>query len=218
MSEILVSPAEPPFFRSKGTTSPLTEKMGVDFLWSMGGVDLGGAQRKELRDLVASLNDGRLSKELAQMEVLGFRGLVIEGRGKWTRDGVLVDSYTKFTKKALTGVVLSIQHKGVRVWWSDGKDETWQAIEWMRAWSLKDEHNGLVGREPVRKTKWGRASNRDYAVHVLTSLPGVGVKTAEAILDHFGWLPLVMGVSEEQLLEVPGVGKVMARRMMEVFE
>jgi ERCC4-type nuclease len=215
---LYVAPTEPPKRKELGLSSILPERYGVDFLWPMAGGGLGGVQRKELGDLVASLADGRLNKELAQMKGLAFQGLIIEGRGKWTADGRLVHRYVKFNKQALIGVVMSVEGRDIKVIQTGGLDETADAVLSMRHWSMKPEHRSLNGRgEMVRRGKWGKVTDRDYALHLLTSMPGVGVKTAESLLDHFGKVPLRWEVGEEELREVPGIGKVMAKRLVEVL-
>ena len=206
MSAILVAPSEPPALKKLGKSSALPESYGVDFLWSGHG-GLAGVQRKELGDLVASLRDGRLAKEMGQMKQLTWAGLVVEGHGRWTGDGQLVSTYKHFTRKHLVGVLSSVQADGVKVYVSGGLQETAAVIPMIVEWTGKSEHGGLVGREPIVRDRWGTAVSKAFGIHLLCGLPGVGPKTAEAIWDKFGRVPWRWDVTDEQLLEVDGVGK-----------
>lgn len=209
---VLVSPAEPRKMKTLGASSPLPERYGMDVMWSSPSLGTCGVQRKEIRDLVSSLGDGRLAKELGQMNgVEGIKALLVEGRGSWTNDGWFVDRYVKFHQKALVGVLASVQNRGVWCFQTKDVDETKKWIRWLMDWSNKERHDGLMSRPGPMWT-----STKDWQVHLLTSLPGVGVKRAEAILDHLG-MPLRLSVSKEQLLSVPGLGKGTVETIMGVF-
>lgn len=209
---ILVAPSEPPMLKKVGKSSSVPEKYGVDFMWST-GTGLAGAQRKELGDLIASLRDGRLSKEMGQMKQLTWAALIVEGHGKWTRDGSLVSRYKHFTKKHLVGVMSSVQADGVRLYVTSSLSDTASLIPMLADWTGKPDHGGLVGREPMTKDRWGSSSSRDFGVFLLTGLPGVGPKTAAAIWDRFGKVPFSWDVTDEELLEVDGVGKGTVEKM-----
>ena len=217
MSAILVSPTEPPYLKELGTSSSAPEKQGCDFMWYSKPLGMVGVQRKELSDFIASMNDGRLSKEINQMEGLALKVLVLEGRGKWTTDGQLLDNWSRCTKRQLRGFLWTIRSRGVWVDQTDNLNETRETLLWLQDWTQKEKHYALASRGAVRKNGWGQASQRDYAVHLLTSLPSVGPKTAEAILDHFGKVPFELDATKEELMEVSGVGKVTAERIMKVF-
>jgi len=69
---MLVAPTEPMTLKALGTVSLVPEDYGSDFLWASPVFGLVGVQRKEASDFVASVMDGRLDKELAQMKQLGL--------------------------------------------------------------------------------------------------------------------------------------------------
>lgn len=219
MSTFLVSPTEPDPIKDIGRVSSAPERHGVDVLWSAQGA-LVGAQRKEFDDMLASMQDGRLSKEVAQMQELSMRWLILEGDGQWTRDGRLIHHFrqSQVTKEQIYKFLMTVQSRDIWVQRSNGIYETIEILKWARDWSKKEEHNALSGRPGPKGSSWGRVTNEDYAIHMLTSLPGIGVKTARSILGHFGGVPLKWDVDEDELLEVEGVGKVRAEKMMKVLE
>jgi len=48
-------------------------------------------------------------------------------------------------------------------------------------------------------------------------LPGVGVELADRILKEFGSIPWQWTCTMEELMKVEGLGKVKAKKIMEIF-
>src|SRR5512139_620381 len=90
---MMIAPTEPAALRALGTVKLTPERFGVDIMWGSTVTGLCGIQRKEISDFFASMTDGRLAKERAQMQGLDLRVLVIEGRPMWTTEGVLVSRF-----------------------------------------------------------------------------------------------------------------------------
>ena len=87
------------------------------------------------------------------------------------------------------------------------------------AWTQKATHTALQGtRGGVPRNSWGRSTSRDYQIHLLTGLPGVGEELAGRVVDHFGKLPWMWTVTEEELCQVQGIGPKKARKMMEALD
>ena len=57
----------------------------------------------------------------------------------------------------------------------------------------------------------------DQRLFVFSSLPGVGEKTAQELLQHFGSVRSMMAATEADLQAVPGIGKKMAQKIMDVL-
>src|SRR3990167_6796497 len=94
--------------------------MGADVLIAT-RLGLVGVQRKEVRDLVASVKGERLAKELGQMQHLDLAVLVVEGEPRWTADGQLLDDHVRWTRRQHHGTLLSIQAAGV--WLATTRDQ-----------------------------------------------------------------------------------------------
>ena len=175
---------------------------------------LFGIQRKEISDLLSSRGDGRLAKELGQMQSLNTAMLVVEGKLRWTDEGEMLDGWNTISRRQLTGMLWSVRSRGVWVEYTKTIDETAELTEWFADWTSKKRHGGLAGR-PSPESHWGKVSDKDFAVHLLTSFPGIGPQMAERIWEHFGQtIPLRWGVSEEELMEVAGVGPGRVRSLM----
>ncbi|MFC6960560.1 helix-hairpin-helix domain-containing protein [Halocatena marina] len=51
---------------------------------------------------------------------------------------------------------------------------------------------------------------------MVSSVAEIGPVTARALLEHFGSVETVMSASEEELMDVSGVGEVTADRIREI--
>lgn len=215
---ILVAPTEPRHFDILGRRSTWPEKNGVDFIWQTSDRQWVGVQRKEFPgDLIASLEDGRLQRELVQMLRLkdrgGFGGLVLEGRPRFDGEGRVLDRYKDhFTRHRLNSFLTSIQLiYGLSYWWTEDKDTTAELVLKLAGWSASPAHRGLETR-PKSVNTWGISAKVEQQSHFLQGLPAMGPVRAKAIIDHFQSLPLRWEVSEEDLRSVKGVGPQSARR------
>lgn len=189
----------------KGSNKP--ERMGVDFAFSARG-RWSGAQRKEIRDFVASVNDGRLRQEVQQMAGadLEYKLLIIEGSVRWSMDGALIsDKFgAEWNREKHIKQLLSVQDAGVFCLSSSDPADTARVLLDFQGWVRKGDHTSLKGRGPM-VAAWGTKDNRDYQLHMVTSLPGIGLELAGRILDTLG-MPFGLRVTREQLIAVPGLG------------
>lgn len=209
---LFLAPTEPPRLRALGETSLLTERNGVDVLWASRG-GLWGIQRKEVSDLIASRDDGRLAQELAQMASLEVGVLVVEGKMHWTSDGELVSEWSKMSRRGFHAMLWSMRMRGIWVERTDDLSHTIDVVKWLADWSRKERHSGLRGR-PGPASNWGHTSDREWGIHILSGFQGIGPTTAEAIYDHFGRIPLSWDVTADDLMEVGGIGKKRAATLV----
>lgn len=205
---IKVAPTEPASFRAIGTTSLLPERFGVDAFFT-GPIGTVGVQRKEWSDFLASMADGRLAKETSQAQRLTVRMLVLEGKPRWTLDGVLVNDFgPRYTRPQHLAYLMSLRQAG---WWvetSCNLEGTIETVKVLHQWAQKIKHTSLVGRgDRPKASGWGKHDDRDYQIHMLTSLPDIGAELAGRIIDKFGGVPFRWRVSREDLLTVHGLGK-----------
>lgn len=208
---IYVSPTEPHSLRESFIQSPITEKYGVDILWSC-PKGLVGVQRKTPEDLVSSLRDGRISKQTTLSEGLFVRAVFIEGYPSFTVSGTMV-TFANFTKNQWTGATFGLRNSG---WWvvqCRDRTDLIEHIERLHSYTQKTRHSTAASRKAPKKDSWKRISNRSWGVHILTGIPGIGQGTAENILDYFGRVPLSWDVTRDELEAVKGVGKKTIQEM-----
>ena len=169
-------------------------------------------QRKEVRDLIASIRDSRLARESKQMQALAHTLLVVEGKVDYIGKDV-VAGRTRIPVALWDSAIWSIQATGVMFAATAGKWQTVEIIDRFHRWTQKPRH-GVLDQTREKMRVWGDATSRDFGVHLLTGLPGVGTQTAERVYDYFGGVPWAWTVTEEELCQVPGIGKTKAQRML----
>lgn len=231
---ILVSPAEPASVkraldrvavdeltgeRVLWEVDSLPERKGVDFLWRACG-RWHGLQRKEVMDLLASLNDGRLRKERGQMaSFIDMPHIALEGRINYTTDGLMVTSGWGGTveRQVFWKRLLSLQHAGIAVTRTDNAEQTCQLVVCQYLWSLKAEHT-TAGVRPKPPAEWGKRTNSEFIQYVLESVDAIGPKRAKLIIEGLGRLPIKATCSAEELLAIPGIGPGTVKAFLELFE
>lgn len=200
--------------------SQLPERYGCDILWR-NGEEWWGVQRKEIKDFIASVRDGRLGVELGQMRGhIPLPIVVLEGVPRWTTSDTLMNvPYSKaISRRMWEGMLFGVIAQGAFLLTTRDQEDTANMVMHFVEWSLKDGHKSLITRPGAEaKSMWGKASNQDWALHFLQGFPGIGSGTAQAILDHFGGIPMQWTCDVKEMLQVPGIGKERAKTLMETF-
>lgn len=214
---MFVSPAEPAKIKlalgDECKVSSLPEKYGCDMLFYTQGQWVG-IQRKEVNDLLASVNDGRLAKETQQMQShCTTKILIVEGQVRWTNSGEMYGQNfgRKWNKKQWKALLWSVRQKGIWVEFTDDAQDTAEHCLWLQQWLGKSAHRGLDTR-PGPTSIWGNPRNEDYQRHLVQGFPGVGYELAERIVEKFG-VPFKWNITIEQLMEIPGIGKKKAEKI-----
>lgn len=210
---MLVSPAEPKPLRDLGSTSSTPERYGSDFLLHSPLFGVVGIQRKELNDLVASLSDDRVSREIIQMKELDHAIWILEGHAQWSLDGQLLSTRTRYTLSQHRGLLFTLMFQGFSLLSTANLSDTGSLLVQLEKWLAKPKHRGINGRTPPRGV-FGKPDTREWQIHFLQGLPSIGYERAEAIVNHCGGVPLQL---TEDLRNIPGIGKTTAERIERVF-
>lgn len=214
---MFISPTEPKTLRDIGVVDMMPEEYGSDIFWESerGSV---GVQRKVIPDdFFASVQDGRLAKQITQMQRLDFRILILEGQCYWSSEGNLMDQfYNHWTKDNYSLHLLNIQMKGILVAFTESLTETIRFVRRLPGWLEKASGYSLEYRPHAEKSQWGTREAEDYQSYFLQGIPRTGPKTARAIIETVGF-PFSLNVTEEELLSVPGVGPTWVGNLRKVF-
>jgi len=215
---MFVAPSEPRVIKSLGKVSSIPERYGSDVWFVVSGTTVG-VQRKEISDLIASVQDGRLGKECAQLQQVGRAVLIVEGRLRWTSDGLLMKDYgIPWSRSTHRNLLYSVQSQGIWVESTEDANDTVAAVLNLQAYLRQPKHHGLL-RRPGPVSPWGKATNKEWLSHFLQGLEGVGPETAENIINHFGGrCPIEWRVTEDHLRDVKGIGPKRAKQMMEALQ
>ena len=171
-------------------------------------------ERKEIGDYLRSMNDGRRDEQLYNMSygfplsyivTIGAASRALRGT-KVTLNAYissLVGSSLKRAPDGLGGQVVTVNLE------SDA--------EFVLFLKYLDEKvkEGSFARVPVMQKRASKPE--ELLVYVVSSLPGIGAKTANNLLSHFGSVRGVMNASKEDLMEVDGVGPKRAEEIHSVL-
>ena len=222
---ILVSPTDRDLLTllgEKAMFNYLPERYGADILIVVEGHGKLAIQRKTFPDdLLASLDDGRLARELPLLAQAEFPVLIVEGQPMWTADGHLMQPWnSRWTRAQLRNLLRSVWRvHGVAVEQTTDINDTAAAVLELESWFKKDVHRSLLSRaKTTTKDSWGLSNKRDMARYLLQGFGGIGASRAEAIFDHFGRIPLSWTASFEEMAQVQGIGPKLAQSLLKALE
>lgn len=163
-------------------------------------------ERKSVNDFVHSLFDGRLFHQIERLSssyVNAF--LVIEGSYN------KVEFYVRNPKVIQCAIASLLMNYKVKLVNSSSEDETALFLYC------------LLNVTPSKKDKYfiKHAKKKDFfgqQVYLISSLPGIGYKTAVNLLKHFGTPKNIFLASVEELSKVPGVGLKRARMIRLILD
>jgi ERCC4-type nuclease len=188
------------------------------------GPTLIGFERKNVMDLVASVKSGRLSGHQLPglIATYNFVYLIVEGMTKREGEELLVWQGrdwrpSGFTLRQWDNLLNTISiMTGVTIIYTSNAPATAEAILncyywWHKSW---DEHKSYLGfyNLPLPLVTMEKPS---VFRSVLAALPGVGWERSAEIEKHFSSITEFVNAPESDYKKVPGIGKVLARRIKE---
>lgn len=215
---VFVSPSEPKDLWEipSAIVNSHIESYGTDVLVARGGLWAGIQRKKVPEDLIASIQDGRLARELMLMREapLDIRILLLEGTMAFDRDGLLVTGgiSRRYTKTAIDKLLLSCQYvAGVNPHKTGSIGETVEFIcDILVPWLGDPEHVSLF-RRPGPSWDWGLPDVKGMEQWWAQGFPQIGLKRAEALLSAFTSPLAICNASVKELASVDGIGPKTAR-------
>ncbi|MBN2252183.1 MAG: hypothetical protein JW701_00695 [Kosmotogaceae bacterium] len=161
-------------------------------------------ERKDHSDFIASIIDGRIFEQAERMKESYEKPIfIIEGNSN--RD-ISINSL----KGAIA--VLAIDHGSSVISTKNPKDTALTIF-----WLAKKEQHSANRKVVVRGNKKSKDENL-LKEQIVCSLPGVSTVLCKRLLEHFTSVESIFGASEDELMEVDGIGKKMARSIRQVVE
>jgi ERCC4-type nuclease len=159
-------------------------------------------ERKTIRDLCVSLADGRLFKQALKLIQSAYHPVVIlEGRSKDIREFGI-------RREAVQGALITLSiFFGLPVLRSLDPEET------VRLMRYTVDQGSRFAEGGVQRAGYRPKGKKARQLYVLQSLPNIGKKRAEALLEYFGGIEAVMSAGEDELAEVCGVGAPIAGKI-----
>ncbi len=218
---ILVAPSEPkPILQlitdlgHEAIISTQPETRGADYLMS-GQLGFVAVQRKEVGDLLASIEDGRLQQQISLLRYEPVPILMLEGWPEFTTGGQHLDR-PRWNLTGFRNILRSIGREGIQIERTDDLADTAAALAELEHYWQRPVHTSLLTRpKRIRTDSFGRKQADDRAAWVLQGFPNIGPELARRIVAKFEGLPLSWTCSLEEWCEVEGIGKTTAVALLE---
>ena len=164
-------------------------------------------ERKTIRDLCISLADGRLFKQgLRLLQSEYHPVLLLEGRSSDIKEcGV--------RREAVQGALITLSvFFGLPVLRSLAPEESVRLMRYTVEQGIRLAEGG------VQRAGYRPKGRKSRQLHILQSLPSIGKKRANALLEHFGGIEAVMCADENELVDVDGIGAPIAEKIRNVVK
>lgn len=181
-------------------------------------------ERKSVKDLVASVDDGRLARFIEETGATDppktqVRALLVEGDVEQGLDAVRGRDWTAEQIEAL---LFDAQLLGVLVLHSPSVSATPKRIANLWRWSGKDEHKAFVRPVLPGISDSYLDPDKKAAVRAAMVLPNWGEQRARAAVETLGSAAAVYAAilarDHKKFEAVPGVGKVLVNNAAEFLE
>ncbi|MEB2782369.1 ERCC4 domain-containing protein [Algoriphagus sp. C2-6-M1] len=170
-------------------------------------------ERKTIPDFCTSIKDGRLFKQAGKLIKSQIPAcIILEGKKRDFKN-------TEFSSQALQGILLSMSLAfKLPVLRTKNTSETAQVM----LQSFKQLTRSGLGEQRFYPRPALVKRRKDLLlaqkIHILEGFPGIGADKAERLLIKFSNLRAVFTASDEELLNVPGIGEKTVNYLLEILK
>ncbi|MCD4697311.1 MAG: hypothetical protein K8S16_13830 [Bacteroidales bacterium] len=159
-------------------------------------------ERKTKEDFILSLITNRLFPQCEKLKRnSNYHLLIIEGNPYKTNH--------KINREAIQGALLSVSVAWqIPVLFSKDKNDTANLL-------IKMGKQMLIDKIPKLRKGYKPKKPKNQQLYFLQGLPAVGPSLAYRLFLHFGSLAKIMKATEKQLMNVEGIGKTNARKIVD---
>ena len=191
--------------------------MNFDFMLYTESGKVGIERKKVPGDLISSVEDGRLGREiLAMREECNISIVLLHGVIRYNKNGMVrLGKRTSYhwTDKGMRNLFRTIQYvEGCYLEQAKNNVELVQVVEDLQEYFDKRDHTSLKNR-PRIQTNWIVPSYGERVIHFYNGLPGVGINGAKKIYDKFPNPMQLYSASVEEIMEIPRIGRATATRI-----
>lgn len=165
-----------------------------------------GVERKNIDDFLDSLINGKLFKQISQLRDAYSRPvLILEGENLLTKRNI--------NHNAIFGSLASISVDfGIPILMTKDEIETADLLNVIAKREQKEDKKSIAIRG--EKTQMSLKERQQF---LLEGLPNVSAVIAKRLLNHFGSIKDIANASEDELMDVPGIGKGIATEIIQVI-
>jgi Fanconi anemia group M protein len=165
-----------------------------------------GVERKSIDDFLESMIDGKLFKQAMELRNTFARPLlIIEGENLFTRRNI--------SESAIFGGIVSlIVDYGLPIINTKDYRETARILQLTARREQERERREIAMRGRKRAML-----PHERQRFIIEGLPNISSTLAKRLLKHFKTIRNLANATEEELFRVPGVGRVTAREILEIF-
>ncbi|MFB6088856.1 MAG: ERCC4 domain-containing protein [Candidatus Aenigmatarchaeota archaeon] len=163
-------------------------------------------ERKTASDFLESIFDKRMfdqAKNLAGQ----FENpvILIEGKGLYTKRNV----HPNAVRGALSSLALDYK---IPLMWSENEKDTAELIFWMaKREQIEEKRNVSI------RGKRGGLTFEEKQEYLVSGLPSINSKISKRLLEHFKNPENVFTASEDELKNIKGIGKKMAKKLRKIL-
>ncbi|MDH7507224.1 MAG: DEAD/DEAH box helicase [Candidatus Thermoplasmatota archaeon] len=165
-----------------------------------------GVERKDVDDFLESLIDGKLFKQIAHLRDTYSRPLfILEGENLLTKRNI--------NHNAIFGSLASITvDYGIPILTTKNSLETADLLSII---AKREQMNGK--KDIVMRGEKPQMSLKQRQQFIVEGLPNVSAVLAKRLLHHFGSIKDIVNASEEELMEIRGIGKNIASDIIKLI-
>jgi len=172
-------------------------------------------ERKHIPDdLLASVTDGRLQRELAAMrQVSKFPILLCHGRFTYSTDGTLVMGRRRqnWTKKGIRNLCRTIRYvEGIDIEWADTVEDMVETVQEIEKYFNQTHHLSLKIRPGIH-TNWLVPSRSEKIQYFYQGLPIISAIRAKELEKKYPYPIDLYGATIDDLMTIPGFGRTIAK-------
>ncbi|WP_298669905.1 DEAD/DEAH box helicase [uncultured Methanofollis sp.] len=163
-------------------------------------------ERKTVQDFADTLVERDLLGQVRELAAAALRPvLIVEGEGDLY---AARDIHPNAIRGALAAITVGM---GVSVLFTRSAEET---AEMLAVLAKREESEGRGERKLLPGKTFATAAEQQE--NVVAAFPEVGLKSARALLEHFGSVQAVINAEKEDLMKVKGIGEKTAGTILEV--
>lgn len=174
-----------------------------------------GIERKDIpSDLLASVGDGRLQREIVAMRnMTDYQFVILHGRFIYRQDGTLSSAGfgRNWTKRAIRNLLRSLELvEGVYVEQAETNEDLVNLVNELQDYFDKAKHLSTKKARPKIQTDWLSPTRIEMVRHFYQGLPRISAVRAKQLEEKFPNPTDLFQASTDDILELSGFGKNLA--------